>query len=124
MRTRRHQQFLTPTIRTGRPSDLGRSGGMEAAALHGIRVIDLTQFEAGPSCTETLAWLGADVIKIEPLDGEQLRNTSADGTGDDPYFFLLLNANKRSVTLNLRSDAGKAILWQLLGTADVFVENF
>ena len=61
-------------------------------ALNGVRVIDLTQFEAGPSCTETLAWLGADVIKIEPPNGEQSRGASTDQRGVDSPYFMLLNA--------------------------------
>ncbi len=98
--------------------------GIKQAALSGIRVIDLTQFEAGPSCTETLAWLGADVIKIEPPStGEQGRSASTDTPGLDSYYFLLLNANKRSVTLNLRTPAGGAIMRRLLAAADVFIEN-
>jgi formyl-CoA transferase len=97
---------------------------MEGTALAGVRVIDLTQFEAGPSCTETLAWLGADVIKIEPPGrGDQARSASTDQPGLDSHYFLLLNANKRSVTLNLRLPDGASILRHLLRDADVFVEN-
>ncbi len=94
------------------------------AALKGIRVIDLTQFEAGPSCTETLAWLGADVIKVEPPNGEQSRGASTDKRGVDSPYFMLLNANKRCVTLNLKDEKGKQILRDLIKTGDIFVENF
>lgn len=93
-------------------------------ALKGIRVIDLTQFEAGPSCTETLAWLGADVIKVEPPHGEQSRGASTDKRGVDSPYFMLLNANKRCVTLNLKEEKGKQILRDLIAKGDVFIENF
>jgi formyl-CoA transferase len=95
------------------------------AALDGVRVVDLTQYEAGTSCTETLAWLGADVIKIErPGFGEQGRHSSRDVPGYDAYYFLVLNANKRSVTLDLRTSQGRDVLYRLCENADVFVENF
>jgi formyl-CoA transferase len=94
-------------------------------ALNGVRVVDLTQFEAGTSCTETLAWLGADVLKIERVNGgEQGRTASQDIAGLDSYYFLLLNANKRSVTLDIRTEAGADLLLRLVDQADVFVENF
>ena len=94
-------------------------------ALAGIRVVDLTQFEAGTSITETLAWLGADVIKIEnPKGGEQGRSASSERKDADSYYFMLLNANKKSVTLNLKDARGKAMLRDLIAKADIFAENF
>ena len=94
-------------------------------ALSGIKVVDLTQFEAGTSITETLAWLGADVIKVEnPKGGEQGRNASSERKDADSYYFMLLNANKRSVTLNLKSERGKAMLRDMIKKADIFAENF
>ena len=98
---------------------------LSAPALAGVRVIDLTQFEAGTSCTESLAWLGADVIKVEqPRTGDQGRQLGADQAGADSYYFLLLNANKRSVTCNLKEERGKALLRALIQSGDVFIENF
>jgi formyl-CoA transferase len=94
-------------------------------ALAGIKVVDLTQFEAGTSITETLAWLGAEVIKVEnPNGGEQGRNASSERKDADSYYFMLLNANKKSITLNLKSARGKEILRDLIRKGDVFAENF
>jgi formyl-CoA transferase len=92
--------------------------------LTGMRVLDLTQFEAGPSCTEALAWLGADVVKVEnPKVGDPGR--SAGGKpGVDAYYFLQYNANKKSVAVNLKDPRGLQLVKELAGKADVMIENF
>ena len=97
--------------------------GVELDCLEGIRVVDFTQFEAGPSCTEALAWLGAEVVKIEnPRTGDPGRRLQP-GHPDDPWYFHQFNANKKSVTLNLKSPRGLDIVRELLKKADVTVEN-
>ena len=92
--------------------------------LAGIRVLDLTQFEAGPSCTEALAWLGAEVVKIEnPQGGEPGRTNFPGRPGSDSYYFFEFNANKKSVTVNLKSERGLALVKDLAKKADVMIEN-
>jgi formyl-CoA transferase len=115
---------MRPYTTTGRRS-VEQNGAGARSALAGVKVIDLTQFEAGTSCTETLAWLGADVVKVEePTQGDQGRRASTDRPGVDSYYFMLLNANKRSVTCNLKDERGRALLRRLIEQGDVFVENF
>ena len=97
----------------------------QSTALAGIKVLDLTQFEAGTSCTEALAWLGADIIKVEnPDGGDQGRSASTDQSGVDSPYFMLLNANKRSITLNLRTSRGREMFTEMLKKADIMIENF
>ena len=94
--------------------------------LEGLRVLDLSQFEAGPSCTEALAWLGAEVVKVEnPQGGEPGRTLgSGPAPGTDAYYFMIYNANKKSVTVNLKSERGLGLVKEMARRADVFVENF
>jgi formyl-CoA transferase len=103
------------------------SGGALQDCLAGVRVLDLTQFEAGPSCTEALAWLGAEVVKIENPKGGEAGRFLLYGASDhsqDSWYFLLFNANKKSVTVNLKSDRGLALVKDMAKRADVMVENF
>src|ERR1700720_1750274 len=92
--------------------------------LAGVRVLDLTQFEAGPSCTEALAWLGAEVVKVEnPSTGEPGRTSFAGPPGGDSFYFFEFNANKKSVTIDLKSERGLALVKDMAKKADVMIEN-
>src|SRR5260370_20607337 len=93
--------------------------------LAGVRVLDLTQFEAGPSCTEALAWLGAEVVKVEnPKTGEPGRTAFAGPQGSpDSFYFFEFNANKKSVTIDLKSERGLALVKEMAKKADVMIEN-
>jgi formyl-CoA transferase len=107
------EQVVQPDIATG-----------IQPALTGVKVLDLTQFEAGPSCTEALAWFGADVVKVEePQRGEPGRWGSSERPDADSTYFIYYNLNKRSVTCNLKSEGGKALLTRMIAKADVLVEN-
>jgi formyl-CoA transferase len=93
--------------------------------LDGVRVLDLSQFEAGPSCTEALAWLGAEVVKVEnPRLGDPGRTFVYGSPDKDSFYFLIFNANKKSMTIDLKTAEGKKLLLDLAAKADVMVENF
>ncbi len=92
-------------------------------ALDGIRILDMTQYEAGPSCTQALAWLGADVVKIEPTGSGEPGRSLAVG-GNYSAYFCNWNANKRSVALDLAKPAGRDILLRMLPHYDIFIENY
>ena len=94
-------------------------------ALQGIRIIDMTHNQAGPACAQILAFLGADVIKLEePKGGDVARRNMRDIKDSDSLFFLLFNANKRSLTLNLKTDDGKRLFREVIAKSDVLLENF
>lgn len=93
------------------------------AALDGVRILDLTQYEAGTSCTQYLAWFGADVVKVEP-PGRGDPGRGVEGGERDSLYFLSFNHNKRSVALNLADARGKQLFLDLLPKFDVVTENF
>ena len=93
-------------------------------ALEGIRIIDMTHNQAGPACTQILAWLGADVIKLEEPGKGDVARTNMRDQDSDSLFFLILNANKQSLTLNLKTEEGKELFKKVIEKADVLVENF
>lgn len=93
--------------------------------LEGIKIIDFTHVQAGPACTQLLAWFGADVIKVErPGAGDVTRSQLRDIPGVDALYFTMLNSNKRSLTLDTKKPEGKEILTKLIKESDVLVENF
>ncbi|MDH4052184.1 MAG: formyl-CoA transferase, partial [Rubrivivax sp.] len=98
---------------------------MTAKALEGVRVLDFTHVQSGPTCTQLLAWFGADVIKVErPGGGDATRTQLRDIPEVDGLYFTMLNHNKRSVTINTKKKGGMAVLDRLIKTCDVLVENF
>ena len=89
-------------------------------ALEGIQILDFTHVQSGPTCTQLLAWLGADVIKVErPGVGDATRKQLVDVEGADSLYFTMLNHNKRSLTLNTKSEAGKEVLERLIRQCDI-----
>ncbi len=96
-----------------------------AKALDGVRILDFTHVQSGPTCTQLLAWLGADVIKVErPGIGDITRGQLRDVPNADSLYFTMLNANKRSITLDTKNAKGKEVLEALIKACDVLVENF
>ena len=93
-------------------------------ALKGVRILDMTHVQAGPTCSQLLAWMGADVIKFEPPQGDATRGQLRDIPGADSLYFTMLNCNKRSITVNMKSAEGKEVFVDLLKTSDIVMENF
>jgi formyl-CoA transferase len=93
-------------------------------ALKGIRVLDMTHVQAGPTSSQLLAWMGADVIKLESPAGDATRGQLRDVPNADSLYFTMLNCNKRSITVNMKSPEGKAVFVELLKKSDILMENF
>jgi formyl-CoA transferase len=96
-----------------------------AKALDGVKILDMTHVQSGPTCSQLLAWFGADVIKVErPGVGDATRGQLRDIPGVDSLYFTMLNHNKRSITINPKTEKGKQIFTRLLEECDVMLENF
>jgi formyl-CoA transferase len=107
-----------PNIFEGEIVSMGR-------ALDGIRILDMTHVQSGPTCTQILAWFGADVIKVElPGRGDITRSQLCDKPNVDSLYFTMLNCNKRSITINTKNGKGKEVFTKLIKACDVMVENF
>src|SRR3974390_166680 len=99
--------------------------GQAGRALEGVRILDFTHVQSGPTCTQLLGYMGADVIKVErPGVGDITRGQLRDVPGADSLYFTMLNGNKRSITLNPKTEAGKKIFTKLIQECDVMVENY
>ncbi len=109
----------------GLPRPSGKPYGMDGKALQGVRILDFTHVQSGPTCTQLLAWFGADVIKVErPGVGDITRGQLRDVPNADSLYFTMLNSNKRSITIDSKHPQGKRVLDELIKTCDVLVENF
>ncbi len=109
----------------GLPKPSTKPWGAAGKALDGVRILDFTHVQSGPTCTQLLAYMGADVIKVErPGVGDITRGQLRDVKGADSLYFTMLNGNKRSITINSKHPKGKEILERLIKHCDVLVENF
>src|SRR5436309_2771950 len=93
-------------------------------ALKGVRILDMTHVQAGPTCSQLLAWMGADVIKFENPQGDATRGQLRDVPNADSLYFTMLNCNKRSITVNMKTNEGKQVFVDLLKTCHIIMENF
>src|SRR3954447_22399306 len=107
------------------PKPSNKPFGQAGKALEGVRILDFTHVQSGPTCTQLLAWFGADVIKVErPRVGDITRGQLQDIPNVDSLYFTMLNHNKRSITLDTKNPKGKEVLTELIKKCDVLVENF
>ncbi|HET9816283.1 MAG TPA: CoA transferase, partial [Xanthobacteraceae bacterium] len=109
----------------GLPRPSTKPWGAAGKALEGVRILDFTHVQSGPTCTQLLGYMGADVIKVErPGVGDITRGQLRDVKGADSLYFTMLNGNKRSITIDSKHPKGKDILERLIKRCDVLVENF
>src|SRR6266700_2924860 len=109
----------------GLPKVSSKPWGKDGKALDGVKILDFTHVQSGPTCTQLLAWFGADVIKVErPGAGDITRGQLRDIPNVDSLYFTMLNHNKRSIALDTKNPKGKQVLERLVKSCDVLVENF
>jgi formyl-CoA transferase len=119
------QEMATKTNGKNLPDPSSKPFGMDGKALEGVRILDFTHVQSGPTCTQLLAWFGADVIKVErPGVGDITRGQLRDVPNADSLYFTMLNHNKRSITIDSKHPQGKRVLDELIKKCDVLVENF
>jgi formyl-CoA transferase len=107
------------------PKPSNKAFGQAGKALQGVKILDFTHVQSGPTCTQLLAWFGADVIKVErPGVGDITRGQLVDVKGADSLYFTMLNHNKRSITVDSKNPKGKEVIERLIRHCDVMVENF
>src|SRR6516225_2771229 len=112
-------------VANGVPKPSTKPYGRAGKALEGVRILDFSHVQAGPTCTQLLAYMGADVIKVErPGVGDITRGQLRDVKGADSLYFTMLNGSKRSITIDSKHPKGKEILDRLIKHCDVLVENF
>ena len=114
-----------PAASNGLPRPSAKPWGAAGRALDGVKILDFTHVQSGPTCTQLLAYMGADVIKVErPGVGDITRTQLRDVKGQDSLYFTMLNGSKRSITIDSKHPKGKEILDRLVKQCDVLVENF
>src|SRR5450759_3988091 len=101
------------------------TGGVSSMeALKGVRILDMTHVQAGPTCSQLLAWIGADVIKFEYPQGDATRGQLRDIPGADSLYFPMMDCPKRSITVHMQPAEGKEVFVELLKISDIIMENF
>jgi len=121
----RSQKLVEKANGNGLPQPSTKPWGQAGKALDGVKILDFTHVQSGPTCTQLLAYMGADCIKVErPGVGDITRGQLRDVKGADSLYFTMLNGNKRSITIDSKNPKGKEILNRLIKHCDVLVENF
>src|SRR5947208_7114380 len=123
--TLRAKKPMKAAVPNGLPKPSAKPYGQAGKALDGVKILDFTHVQSGPTCTQLLAYMGADCIKVErPGVGDITRGQLRDVKGADSLYFTMLNANKRSITIDSKHPKGREILDRLIKHCDVLVENF